>query len=652
MKEIKIKQLHLVHFKGVTELKIDFADRTDICGGNGTGKTTIFDAFTWLMFGKDSADRTNFAIKTLAGDGQYIPRLDHEVAALLEVTTDGHKEEILLMRRYTEKWTKKRGTATEEFTGHKDELFYNDVPVSAKEYKAKIAEICDEQVFKFATNPLYFTSQKMDVQRAMLFRMAGEINVSDIVNGNEDFAALLANITGKTMDEYKREIAAKKRRIKEEMDGIPSRIDERRRDTPQPYNWAAIEADLAALTEQYNKQLDVVTAADEAAKAADAERRELYNKRSQLKAKQFALEAGIRDDVGRDYKQMLNDKKNLCATIAEQELAINTLGGKAKRLNEELAQCTANRERLIGQWRAINAEKLEIGEDEFTCPCCGRRYDADEVQAKAAELTAKFNENKAKRLAENNAEGKANKAKMESITAELAEIEAKVAELTAKVADGKANQLYTMDITEPDYTAAFAANKELAKVMADIADIEAKVAEPLKLNDTTAKDALAEISAKMDTFKNMLAVRDTITRNEERIAELERELKALANELAELEREEFTIAQFSKAKVTAIEERINSMFKVVKFKLYDQQINGGEVETCVATANGVPFADLNNAMKINAGLDIIAAISRHEGIAAPIFVDNAEAVNHLNTPPTQVIRLVVTNDEVLTINNN
>ena len=227
MKTVIIKEIRLLNFKGLRDLTVEFDPAlTEIYGRNGIGKTSIFDGFTWLLFGKNSEDRKQFGIKTYDEAGNIIPKLPHEVSAVLLV--DG--EVVTLCRRFNEKWTKKRGSAVEEFVGHEEERLYNNVPCSVKEWNEKIAAICPEQVFKFITNPLYFTSQSVDTQRSMLFRMAGGITDEEIAAGNADFAALLASLTGKTMEEYKKEIAAKKRRLKTEIEAIPERIDERRRD--------------------------------------------------------------------------------------------------------------------------------------------------------------------------------------------------------------------------------------------------------------------------------------------------------------------------------------------------------------------------------------------------------------------------------------
>ena len=210
MKSIVIRQLTLLNFKGIRNLTVDFdVNETNIFGYNGTGKTTIFDAFTWLLFGKDSKDRKDFNIKTLDVNNQPIERIPHEVTACIEV----NGEEINLKKCYNEVWTKKRGSAVETFNGHSVECFYNDVPCSVTEYAKKIAELCDEQVFKLITNPLYFTAQKKDYQRTMLFRLAGDVTNDDVLERYPEFADLVAMLSGKTLEELKREVQSKKRKI-------------------------------------------------------------------------------------------------------------------------------------------------------------------------------------------------------------------------------------------------------------------------------------------------------------------------------------------------------------------------------------------------------------------------------------------------------
>lgn len=148
-----------------------------------------------------------------------------------------------------------------------------------------------------------------------------------------------------------------------------------------------------------------------------------------------------------------------------------------------------------------------------------------------------------------------------------------------------------------------------------------------------------------------LADRERIAANNKRIAELEKEYSESQCHLAELEGLEYQLQQFSKARIEQMEGRINGMFDIVRFKMFEQQINGGEIETCEATVDGVPFADLNSAMKINAGLDIINAFCKANDVEAPIFIDNRESVCELTPVGSQVVNLIVdANYEFLKVN--
>ena len=245
-----IKSISLLNFKGVRDFTADFnADITEFRGENGTGKTTLNDAFSWLLYGKDSMGRSDFQIKTLDSDNNVIEKLPHEVSAVLDV--DG--TEISLRKSFKEIWKKPRGKAEEEFSGHETECFWNDVPVKQAEYKQKISEICDEDTFRLITNPAYFFTMKKENQRNFLINLAGEITNEDLVSRHPEFQKLVSDMTGKTTEEYGREIGAKIKRIKAECESIPDRIDERKRDVPQVEDWNALEAEISDKNAQIEK---------------------------------------------------------------------------------------------------------------------------------------------------------------------------------------------------------------------------------------------------------------------------------------------------------------------------------------------------------------------------------------------------------------
>lgn len=650
MRRIEIKRMHMINFKSFRDVEINFDGKiTEIKGRNATGKTTVFDAFTWLLFGKNSDDRKDFCVKTVDREGNVIPRLPHEVSAVLSV--DG--EEITLCRRLVEKWTKRRGSAVEEYTGNTEERIYNDVPCSVREWSQKIEILCPERVFKFITNPGYFCEQKPDAQRAMLSTMAGSISDKEIAEGNESFQKLLASLTGKTLEEYRKEVSAKKKRIKDEMEDIPGRIDERKRDMPEVMDWARLEKELS---ERKKEMRDVEARMYDISAAYDARRKErvdLLNRISGLQQKKMQLESSISEKVQAEYWKAVEQKRYTGHRIVDLKAKLRDTEQAAAYHGKELSRCRGLRENLIAEWKRINAEQIVFNESDFVCPTCGRPFEPEDMERKRKEMQSRFNGNKAERIADNVKAGKENSAHMKEIEQLAGECEERIESLRKEIsaleecAESKANPVC------PDAKPEFEKSEEWKGICEEIEWLEDKVNNPVSTDGDT--DALRGEKEKIENtiseLQAKLSVRSVIEKNNARIAELENNLQTLAQQLAELEGIEFTIQQFSKAYVEKVEERVNSMFSLVRFRMFEQQINGGETETCVATVDGVPYPDLNNAMRINAGLDIINCISRHEGITAPIFIDNSESINRIMDTEGQQVRLYVSEDEKLTVNN-
>lgn len=639
MKSIVIRQLTLLNFKGIRNLTVDFdLSETNIFGYNGTGKTTIFDAFTWLLFGKDSKDRKDFNIKTLDANNQPIERIPHEVTACIEV----NGEEINLKKCYNEVWTKKRGSAVETFNGHSVECFYNDVPCSVGEYAKKIAELCDEQVFKLITNPLYFTAQKKDYQRTMLFRLAGDVTNDDVLERYPEFADLVAMLSGKTLEELKREVHSKKRKIKDGIDNIPARIDERKRDMPETQDWGKLEAEIVEL-ERHLAEIDgQIADRSKSYNELTKQKQEIARQLSKVKSDITAREYDLKDKLLAEYNQGKRENENAVQRVAtlNNERRYKTIS--LQRAEKELADYQAERAVLLEEWRNIKSETLEIDDDTFCCPTCKRQLDESDIEAKKEQLSAEFYATNSRKLERNKSKGMEVKAAIEAKEAEIASINNDIFNIDNEIAQIAASKAYNTVPAMPDIAPAINADKTIIELRNKATDLQNQLDQEITLpatNDLTERKHIIEDNIRAN--KVWLADRERIVANNKRISELEKEYTESQSQLAELEGVEYNIQQFSKARIEQVESRINGMFNLVKFKMFEQQINGGEIETCEATVNGVPFSDLNDAMKINAGLDIINAISRANGIVAPIFIDNRESVCEIVSGLAQIVNLIV-----------
>lgn len=649
MRKIILRNITLLNFKGIRNLTIEFNQKsTDIRGYNGTGKTTIFDAFTWLLFGKDSQDRKDFNIKTLDANNQPIERIPHEVTACLLV----NGEEIKLKKCYNEVWTKKRGSAVETFNGHSVECYYNDVPCSVTEYNKKIAEICDEQVFKLITNPLYFTSQKKDIQRTMLFRMAGEVTNADVIGSRPEFKELASMLTGKTVDELRREIQAKKRKIKDGIDTIPARIDERKRDMPEEQDWAKLEADIAELERQLaevNAQIaDISKAYNEQAKQKQEIARQLSDTKVAITTKEYAL----KDYLLSEYNQAKREHDNAIRLIPSISNERRCKVIESQRISQELSALKQRRELLLEEWKEIKGRELVFDAHVFVCPTCKRPLDDSDIEIQKEQMTIDFNASKARMLEDNKANGLAVKASIEAKEKDLAAINDYIFQLDNEIARITASNIYREEPVMPDVTPIINSDRDLICLRNKAADLQNQLDNEISAPSTAElNDKRFIIEENIRTTKMWLADRERIAANNKRIAELEKEYSESQCHLAELEGLEYQLQQFSKARIEQMEGRINGMFDIVRFKMFEQQINGGEIETCEATVDGVPFADLNSAMKINAGLDIINAFCKANDVEAPIFIDNRESVCELTPVVSQVVNLIVdANYEFLKVN--
>ena len=652
MKEIKLKSLSLLNFKGIRMLTLNFSDaETWIVGDNGVGKTTVCDAFSWLLFGKDSKGRSdsNFNIKTLDENGKPILKLEHHVIGVLSV--DG--KDVKLQRCYVEKWVKPRGTTEETLKNHQAEFYVNDVKMATKqEYDSTVASILPEDVSRMLTNPFYFTSLNPDVQKSMLLDMAGDVTDQDVAGLKPEYVELLAQLSGKPLAQFAREIAAKKKAIKDELLVIPSNIETANRLKPEEEDWVALDAELK---EKKARKAELEASLSDKSKLVEEEYKRKANiqkaigeKRISLTQKENELRATAdkgRNDVSLKIRDMEYKLKLHEGDLVRKRNEISSYEAQIQRMNTEL-------DTLRGQYRQISQEQLTYPEGAFVCPTCHRQLEADDIAAKQHEMEANFNQSKSARLQANSTKGKGikssleeTKKKREDALAKVAELEAMIEQIKADIEAQKASMPESVDVRQ-----LIESDSDCIAIRNEIAELENQLTMEAKPVDTTdLKDGIKVLDSAISELVKRLAKREAIERADKEIATLEERRIANNQALADLEKTEFVMLDFQKAKDNELMKRINGMFQLVSFSFVNEQLNGGEKLTCVCTIDGVPYPDLNNAGKILAGLDIIQAMQRKVGIYAPIFCDNAESVNAYPRMGNQMIYLKVTDDKELKV---
>lgn len=638
MKKIKLLNLTLKNFKGIKSLELD-AEGNDLkaYGDNATGKTSIFDGFLWLLFNKDSNNKTDFAIKTLV-DGKEVDNLEHEVAATFTIDN----VPLALRKVYKEKWAKKRGAPMAEFTGHKTDYFIDSVPVNKKEYERKVGYIVDEDIFKLLTNPLYFNEQvKWQDRRTTLLEVCGDVEIEDVLAFNSELKDLPAILKGRTIEDHRKVIAAKRAEINKELDRIPVRIDELNNASNELLsNPEQLTADLAKI----EIEIDEAKAQISNIKNGAA----VTNKKNNLRQIEMDLESIKREleseatDKGYQVNAKIQEEKS------NQSIMQRKLDDAKHRIEVGESDITEFDKKLVKLREDFNLEDAKQFEHKEACECptCGQELPEEQLTV-ADKAIAEFNTKKSGELERIQTLGKAIASDKEETLKRIAESEKVIAQLQEDVAK-KEEAINKLNIqlnelrdevknarTNPKYTDKVA---EMSTTQAEVKSLEANASETA----TEIEKEVVDLKTKRSELNSQIAAHDQAKASAKRVAELEEQQKELATEFENLERELYLTEQFIRSKVELLESKINSKFKYARFKLFATQVNGGLQEICETTYQGIPFSSgLNNAARINVGIDIINTLSEHYGIQAPIFVDNAEAVTRIADTDSQLISLVV-----------
>ena len=432
-------------------------------------------------------------------------------------------------------------------------------------------------------------------------------------------------LQGKSVDVYKKIVEDKLKTLEKEIKNISPRIDELMLALPkkQP-DYSATEAEL----QQHKNEL-----ADIEAKLSDTmnlvnEYSGIQQILSKLKLKLENVKANIDADVGEDRKQLIIEKAELLNGKMLLESGISNLKASIAQIQNNIKNNKAQRLQLVNEWEELTKEKksilgeefIEPDEDNFICPTCGQDLPEDAKEQKISELQENFQADKNKRLAEVEGKIKQNVAKGKSVRNTLEQAQTKALEQQKELEEkqkqlkevkAKLSQIeekLSKPTPEPDYNS----NEEYASLQKQIQVLQTKLDEPQEDKSSELLMRKSVIQLDIDKCNYILNNKTAAENIQKRIDELKSEEKNLAQQITELEGHKYLIEQFNIEKVNMLEDKINSRFKHVRFKLFEQQLNGNIVEICQALVNTngvyVPFDDANHAGKVNAGLDIINSL--------------------------------------------
>lgn len=651
--DIRIKSVSMTNFKRFNNLIVDLQGKdVSVYGDNATGKTSIADAITWVLFDKNNRGESSFQVKP---EGVERPEV------VVELILDVNGEETKLKKKLVEKWTKRRGDETETFTGHVTSYWVNEIPQNTvSDYKSYLDSIIDEATFKRLTSADYFLSKKKPEMRTILIDMAGDVSNEDVQTVNPDLAPII-----KVLTEQKRSVDDLLKLVKQnvttynaEQDQINPRIDEVKRMIPAETDWGRLEGALAKGEEylrEINSRLSTVTQG-----ASTAIQRETRVK--ELKATLQSLENTAKITANNEHSTAMSTMRFMEQHHAELERNHQSLIRHSAELKDEEVQLHAKlvglKEKYKEQFSLVQSIKSEefvpLTADQLICNACGQKLPAGKIEDSNAKAFEVFNKSKVNRLVEAQRtledigkSGISNKeyyntviSRQEKNNADLSKLDAEmtIAFETVKELKAKADSLVVVDVID------MSNNGEYQNILRQIAETEAEVDE-VQADTTPLLAQKAKLESQIMDAKTALARRGQIKELNDRVEGLVARGKELAGLIAREKANQYACEKFIQAKAKMLGDKINSMFDNIQFRLFETQINGGIADDCTPLVNGIEYKDASNSERIRANMDLIKAFQKSADTTVFCLVDNAEAATYLRKMDCQVIRLVVSEQD-------
>ncbi len=658
---IIFKNITLKNFKGILgEKTINFCDTvTSIYGANHTGKTTVIDAILWVLFDKNSEGASVFGIDTKDENNNVIPKLEHCVKLTLSV--DGVERTLEKVRK--DVWSKPRGQKEEVLSGHTTNYFISGNKYTQTEYKAEIANILPEALFKCITNPMFFPTLPPIEQRMLLEQMVGETNFVDVVAQKEEWALLEKYIENGDIERFRENLAYKIKLVKEELKLIPSRISEHTNELAElqskDYNFPILEKRIAEIEKGLQHYDDMLA---DASKGSDEKYKAKMAVRKQIQAYEAERDSII-DKINKENRESEQLHESVISSIED---AIAKQRKNIRDANVD-AQSNERRKELLEKqkvdfrtrWQQVEDETFQWDEANEVCPTCHQRLPQEDIDTLRERLQGNFNESKAKKqeLLDIEAESIAKKQneieeERKRCATDKQEAEERIVHLEKELEKAKGIQPekkdYTVDSRVVELTSLIKGEEDKLQQLEQEED------------NTTQQEAINRIKEQKqgqqqlrDQLRDQLQVKLQIERKEKRIAELTTEQQTLSQQLTGLEQQDNTAIKLVQFYIEELEKKVNKMFDIVRFTMFEHHLNGNIKTKCECTMHGTPYQDLSNSEKINAGIDIINAMCRHHNAFAPIIVDNAESITDILPTASQQIRLVVSaQDKELTVVNS
>lgn len=668
MKKILIDKICLRYFKGVENKEIVLGDNINVIKGrNGSGKSTIADAVSWVLFGTNQAGATKFGIKTKDKDGREIEDVAHSVEISLSVQDEQEGMMCYVLTRTLTETRKDDGSVTNNYTYKVD----GEVE-TAGDFKKVVDAICPEEVFRLCSSPYSFTQMDWSEQRKRLNEMFGVPSVEDVTGGDKKYDAIKELLEKDDVDKILKHLNYKRKEVQKNLDEVPVRIEALKNVLPKTEDWADIEKRIKEKGQAIDATRKSLSTIDNGGADLIRKQQNISILNLDYKRKRIMEESAQRK-FGEILKANTEAKTACKKAVAEAEQNIEDLKQKSKSFDVALVKCDArmnelDTEKVDGKekWKLIKARKWEWNEDDAFCPTCKQPLPEDQVQKIMEESKKAFLNNQAsdlKKLGDEAARIKEEVKKCEEATeyfkteqktTETALIEARKALIEARKA---LEEQAKKEEEKVSVESLLAAKSEYKQVCDRISEKEAEQEKPsdegMSEEDKKLKaeleTKLKDLESEKEALTARLAVKAQWEKVNAQIVGLQEERTQWKEQIDSLDEKIKAASDFQRRSCEVLEENVNRRFKLVRWKMFRRQLDGTDKPWCECSVDGVPYSDLNTAAKINAGLDITNTLKEYYGVVVPCVIDNAESVLEPLYDGGQQIRLAVTENEDIVI---
>lgn len=629
--KLLLKSLNVKNFKGLKQFRLMFdSTETKVYGANATGKTSLADAFFFVFSGKDSQERqAKDWIQCLDAENNKVHRLEHEAEVMLELDGDL----ITIARKVQEKWTKPKGQQEEVLAETLDYTYYIDgVPTPAKQFDTFLKEKFMADIIHLLSNPMSFCNMDWKKQREMLYTVCGQASDEDVISTDARFTFLTDALKHKDVETLKAALRKTILTLKDDIKSLDAVIKDRKSSLIKESNREDV------LKEQVEKEARIA----EITKQLEASN-EVFEKIKEKQRSIVEIERAKEATRNAYESEKFKDQREATGKLSIYKNDLIVLNSKLNNAQETIARCQSEItildrqiEETRNEWKIKHGHTLN--EEDRVCPCCGQ----DMPMHKIDEINSKFEADKVLEL-----ERIVNKAN--SIKSAKATEETKI----------RANQKLIAEITDDidkTQSAVKFCDEVLSKTVSqelfdcssfddEISVLQREIDEFNKVDTTEIKQQLDDAHKQLQYVMVKLHKCDEYDKAVNEIKSKEQEKLQKQTDLAEVETQLINATDFVTTKVKMLEDKVNSKFKAVKFKLFKLNQKGNYEETCTALVDGVDWVIANTAAKVQAGIEIINSLQAHFDFYAPIWVDNRESVVELPSTPTQLVNLIVSESD-------